>query len=356
MILHHKWLAAALAAMMAAAAWTAADASRGAELRLRAQCTARGPVVKLGDVAEIFAADRQQVERLAAIELFPAPLAPQQRFLGVRELQDLLVLRGVNLTEHAFSGSSQITVQSRSPEARIETPQNLAPTVLRKVNQQVCQAVVQYLKEHAAANQPWIVEAQLSEAEARAVADAGRAVTISGGSPPWTGAQQFYVSAAAPKAPLRFPLNAQVTLPASVVVTSRALGRGVVIHAGDVELAPAAPGEHGDGDFHSLAEVVGKETTQAVAAGKPLAQDEIHAPFLVRRGEVVTVYARAAGIRIRTVARSRDNGGEGELVAVESLADRSTFFARVSGIREVEVYARAPRTEAAEREGLGIRE
>ena len=61
-------------------------------------------------------------------------------------------------------------------------------------------------------------------------------------------------------------------------------------------------------------------------AGKPLAQDELHAPFLVRRGEVVTVYARAAGIRIRTVARTRDDGGEGELVAVESLTDRRAFY------------------------------
>ena len=33
---------------------------------------------------------------------------------------------------------------------------------------------MQYLKEHAAADQPWIVEAELSDAEARPVADAGR--------------------------------------------------------------------------------------------------------------------------------------------------------------------------------------
>ena len=70
----------------------------------------------------------------------------------------------------------------------------------------------------------------------------------------------------------------------------------------------------------------------------------------MRRGEVVTVYARASGIRVRTVARSRDDGGEGELVSVESLADRSTFYARVSGIREVEVYARAARADGKERD------
>ena len=104
----------------------------------------------------------------------------------------------------------------------------------------------------------------------------------------------------------------------------------------------------GGGDFHTLADVVGKETTRAIAAGKPLTRDAVRPPVLVRRGEVVTVYARAAGIRIRTMARARDDGGEGELVAVEPLTDRNTFFARVSGIREVEVFARSPRAETLE--------
>jgi flagella basal body P-ring formation protein FlgA len=71
----------------------------------------------------------------------------------------------------------------------------------------------------------------------------------------------------------------------------------------------------------------------------------------VHRGEVVTVYARTAGIQIRTVARAREDGARGELVAVDSLLDHSGFHARVSGIREVEVYARSPRVETAEAAG-----
>ncbi len=332
-----------------AAAWFAAGTATAAEVRLRAQCTATGPVVKLGDVAEIFTADRRQADRLAAIELFPAPLAPQQRFLQVRELQDLLVLRGVNLTEHSFSGSSQVTVQGRVQAARTEAPAAAALPVaaVRKINQRICEAVAQYLREHAEAGGQWIVEAQLSDADAHAVAEGGRKLTISGGSPPWIGAQQFTVSVTSPKGPLRFTLDAQVSLPATVVVAARALGRGMVIHPSDVEMAHAAV-DGGGGDFHAIADVIGKETTAAIAAGKPLTQDAVRPQLLVRRGEVVSVYARAAGIRIRTMARARDDGGEGELVAVETLTDRSTFFARVSGIREVEVFVRAPRAEVSQ--------
>jgi len=96
-----------LLAIVLAAAWTPSFA---AELRLRSQCSPHGPVVTLGDVTDILTADEKQAGRLAAVELFPAPAATRQRILQVRELQDLLLMRGVNLAEHQFSGSSQVVV------------------------------------------------------------------------------------------------------------------------------------------------------------------------------------------------------------------------------------------------------
>ena len=336
---------AAAVLAMAAASLTAGGVP-AAELRLRRQCAGEGAVVKLGDVAEIFSADRKEVDRLASIELFPAPMAPQQRFLRVRELQDLLLLRGVNLAEHTFSGSSQVAVEGRGRTAPAETAQSLPAGVVRRIRQRLCEAVAQYLKDHAAADQPWIVEAELSEAEAKLIADAGHKVSVGGGSPPWTGAQRFVITVAAAKGPAQFPLDAQVSLPATVVVAARALARGALIHQSNVELAHETADD--GGDFRNLADVVGKEATRAIAAGKPLTRDAVRPPILVRRGEVVTVYSRASGIRIRTMARAHDDGGEGELVAVEPLTDRNTFFARVSGIREVEVYARSPQAETLE--------
>jgi hypothetical protein len=58
------------------------------------------------------------------------------------------------------------------------------------------------------------------------------------------------------------------------------------------------------------------------------------------------LYARSAGLRVRTTVRSREDGGVGDLIAVESLTDRAAFYARVTGIQEAEVYA-APAESAA---------
>ena len=62
---------------------------------------------------------------------------------------------------------------------------------------------------------------------------------------------------------------------------------------------------------------------------------------------MVTVFARAAGISVRVMARARDEGSLGEAVAVESTLDRTVYLAQVSGLRQAEVLAQPVRTKAA---------
>ena len=92
-----------------------------------------------------------------------------------------------------------------------------------------------------------------------------------------------------------FRLDAQVTLPTTVVIATRSLAAAPSFTQRTWNWATLrlawhnAPGEEGVGDFHDVAEVVGKETTRGIAAGKPLMQDSVRLQILVRRGEVVTV-------------------------------------------------------------------
>jgi flagellar basal body P-ring formation protein FlgA len=320
-----------------------ASATRAAEIRLRAQCAVSGGVVKLSDVAELSGEDHRQAESLGSLELFPAPPAGQQRFVRVRELQDLLLLHGVNLTEHQFSGSSQVTVTLESRTAKTKSTPALPAALAKRANRRLCDAIIKYLGQRA-----WTVEVELTEAQARLLVDPTRTVSISGGHAPWTGTQRFEITvqpAQPTQGPAIFALDARVSPPATVVVATHSIQRGAVVRADDVELRDDAAGAAAAAVFHSLEEVVGHETTRSVAAGKPLSSEALRAPLMVHKGDVVTVYAACPGIRVRTNARARDDGSQGELVAVESMLDRSTFFARVSGIREVEVYARAPRFE-----------
>jgi len=339
-----RWAAMALAAGMLFCARTPAGA---AELRLRPQCTSSGAVVTLSDVAEIFTADRQQADTLAAVELFSAPSPSQQRFVRLREIQDLLILRGINLTEHRFSGSSQVAIHGGGEPPRTEAEPPLSAAVVHRAILRVQEAIVQYLQQQAGANQPWTVEVDLGPGQARAVSNSTRAISITGGASPWTGTQRFEVTVDAPVHPAQFTVDAQVGTAPAVVVALRSLGRGVVIRDTDVELQRGLPREASTDAFSSLEEVVGKETVRGIPADKVISRDALRAPLLVRRGEIVTVYACSAGIQVRTTARARDDGSLGDLVAVESVHDRSTYFARVDGVREVEVFAHSVRTATA---------
>lgn len=327
-----------MAALLAAAAALAPPAG-AAEMRLRDRCEVAGAVVTLGDVAEIFAADADQSRTLEATELFPAPAAGQRRYVRQREIEDLLVLRGVNTALHRFSGAGQVEIVRAGQQDRGES--RVTTSVARRAERLVREAIVRRLQAAASRDEPWHVQVQIDEAAAAAISLAGDRLTASGGSPPWTGEQQFEVAFDGAQGRVVLPIRAQVALPPAVVVAVRAIPRGSVVQAADVTLERGATAEGDAGVFHALADVVGSETTRAIPAGKPVEQGFVRSPILVRRGQVVTVHARASGIHVRTTARARDDGGLGDLISVESLLDRKAFFVRVCGIQEAEVYARA---------------
>jgi len=163
---------------------------------------------------------------------------------------------------------------------------------------------------------------------------------VSGGRAPWSGPQVFELQVDTPTGSETLRIEAKVESLPAVVVAARSLPPGTVIRPGDVRLETGIVPQDGRNCFHRIEQVVGHETTRALPAGVVLERQCVRAPLLVHRGEVVTVYSRAAGIRVRTTARARDDASLGELVEVESLWSRDRYLARVCGLQEVEVFAR----------------
>lgn len=315
-----------------------------AEIELRRESRPAKSVVTLQDLAVIHANDPKEAESLGAIELFPAPAAGPPRFLRVRELQDLLVLRGIPLQKHHLTGSSQVAIHGAETRAENDDP-SLPPVLQKKAEREVSEAIARSLQTAGNA-QTWNVAVRLDDAQARAVSKAQGAVAAHGEAVPSVGRQAFEVVLGSGKNAQRFTVEANVSLPLSVVVATRSLMRGAVVGPNDVRLQPASPNETQGDCFRAVEEVIGSEAIQAIGEGVILQKRSVHAPLLVHRGDIVTVYSRAAGIRVRTTARAREDGSQGDLVSVESLTDRKSYIARVYGIRELEVWARAPQSEA----------
>lgn len=340
----------ALITIVALVGWC--SGANAAEIRLRNECQPKGNLVLLDDVAEVFAADSQETERLSNLELGPAPAPGAKRYLRVREVQDLLDARGENLALHRFSGSNQVTIKSgdvvvkstpviKQTAAAVASPRT-TPIQGKQAQQLATEAIVAYLQTIAA--HTWQVKLQLTDGTVRQLQSATGTMTASGGDEPWIGKQQFVISFVAGNEQVQLPLEAQVLALGSVVVTARPVARGAIVHASDLTVqAGTAPDEKGKSQatFSTIDDVIGMEATRAIAAGQVLDQQYVRRPLMVRKGEVVTVYSRAGGIQVRTTARAIDDGSLSDVVAVESLTDRQKFLARVTAVQVVEVYARS---------------
>jgi len=330
-----------------------AAAVAAAEVQLRSDCHTDKALVTLGDVADVRAADPQQAARLATVELLAAPPAGQTRTVDLPQLRQLLELRGIDLSRVRLSGASRVrvtSVQSSSPMPAVARP--ITESSLRQRNERVGQAVGDYLRRFVDAKARWQVAVRLTAGEAERVPQAGQMMVVEGGREPFTGLQQFVVAVRTADGTVQVPVRAEVTLPEQVVVAVRPIARGSVVRAGDVQLAPAPLGTRMEQVVFDAAEVIGKEATRALATDTPIETNSIRSPLLVRRRDVVTVFAYAGSLRISTNAVALQDGGQGDLVTVESMLgetrDRPKYVARVVGVQEVEVYARgrqlAPRT------------
>ena len=294
----------------------------------------------LGDVVEVVA-QGAQADKLANIELFPSPPPGQQRTVRVRELQDLLANRGVSLVEHRFSGASQVVVAGLSEMVPAAEMRPVSPSAVKRAERVVNEAITKFLETEVSAEEKWQVDAKLTEAQARLIPADSQRVSVAGGEAPWTGIRNFEISVDEGGHPTSFTASATVSQRARVVVAVKAIARGETIRTADLQLRrPDAVPETAE-VFHALDEVVGMEAVQTIPAGGVLQKSLLRSPVLVRRGEVITVYSRSSGIRIRVTARAREDAALGDLVAIESLTDRKAYTARVCGLQEAEIYARA---------------
>lgn len=342
------WL---LSLVFVLASWT--GPARGAEIRLRPSAAVAGRVVTLGDVADVVAANVQEHVSLADTELIPMPALNAERTLSVREVQDLLELRGVATGGHQFSGASEVRLASAVQQIARDKPAfRTNGSAARGAITAVENAIVKHLSRNVDADRDWQVAVELSEEQVALVQTAYGRIVAEGGSPPWHGRQQFAVRVGADK---QVTVDAEIRVPDMIVVAARPLSKGDVLRASDLALEPAKRGVAQRGAFRSIDEVAGQEAVRPIAAGQVLDANYVRAPVLVQRGDVVTVYAYSGNIRVKTTGRSRQPGAKGELVEIESLADRRRFFARVADVQVVEVFASAtPATaQATPTSGLG---
>jgi flagella basal body P-ring formation protein FlgA len=112
------------------------------------------------------------------------------------------------------------------------------------------------------------------------------------------------------------------TAAADIVVTTRTLRPGDLISLSDLGLTS---GERAD-SFDRIVDVVGQEVRVALYPNRPIHFDQIGAPALVDRNQIVSLRYLGKSLMITTDGRSLERGGVGDRVRIMNLSSRSTLF------------------------------
>lgn len=111
----------------------------------------------------------------------------------------------------------------------------------------------------------------------------------------------------------------------------------VVVQSGASALA-SRPTYRASGEPTSI-RLASLETAIPAKRQRPVGEEPVLLPPLVKRGESVTVHSRAAGVRITTSGKALSDGALGTEINIEMADKRTKLLARVAGPQTVEVSA-----------------
>jgi len=311
-------------------------AAFGSNVALRAKSHHQGSMIRLGDIADISAASTSEVRNLGTTVLLPAPAPGTQHFLTRSQIRDLLTARGVDLGAIYFSGADVVEVGTATLQAEEVDQEPLAPQLTKEAVESLLQDSIRQRLARQTGHTQWRVTTLLKAAAYQRVAKLGTTLTVSGGRKPWTGRQFFLVADDLGEQGVTVAATVYKIQP--VVTAVRTIERGELIRASDIEIRQHE-GSLSGAAVSKLANAIGMEARSTIKADSTVLEIQLKAPLLVERGETVTVFARTAGIAVRTFAVARQDGARDELVQVETVDDKQRFTARVSGRRQLEVLA-----------------
>lgn len=135
----------------------------------------------------------------------------------------------------------------------------------------------------------------------------------------------------------RLHVGADVTLWADILVTRRPLVRGSRIEADDLGFQRLALSQVRKGSLREDSQALGQEARRNLAVNQPVRLQDLQAPMVIRRGDVVQITASVGGLKVITPATALANGRLGEQIRVENNRSSRTIRARVVAEGQVEV-------------------
>ncbi|MHB8969674.1 MAG: flagellar basal body P-ring formation chaperone FlgA [Pirellulaceae bacterium] len=279
-----RWMAGLVGLLLVVAVH---DDTAAWEVQLHGDITTQAALVRLGDIATVQGIEPGSGESLSQIIVAAGPTRSHRRVLTSGDIRKTLEQRGIDLQQCQFTGVSRVVVSYGTGTSPAERESGNAKTTRKHTSpRNKGLGAGEQQPQHAAADQ--------------------------------------------------VPTGERT----QVVVPVRAIGRGELLRASDVELRYVDSASKPASVVQRLEDVVGREARQALSGEQPLSARMLKQPLLVRKRDEVEVWVRCGAIQARRSAVALSDGTLGDMIAVDTNdGSKIQFNARVVDIRKVEVLA-----------------
>jgi flagella basal body P-ring formation protein FlgA len=316
-------LACALSLTLMATAGAAVSAAAAATtIVLRARATVSEPQVRLGEVAEITAADHDLATRLGAIVVGASPLPGKVH--EVSRAQVIVALRR--------SGFDSDALDLAGPKSA---------SVTRSATVVTGQRLVEAGRAALAARAPEDVTPEIICARAPSdivVPEGNVELRISVPPGPVRGSRTVNIALLVEgRVQRRALVTYDVKLWAEVVVARRFLPRHAALDPAafsverrDVALVNGRP-------LRSIEELAGRRAARAIPANTIIAEATVEQPPVINRGEIVLVSVRAGAVTVTTQAVALADARVGESLRLRQPSARQEFEATAVGPKQARI-------------------
>lgn len=122
-----------------------------------------------------------------------------------------------------------------------------------------------------------------------------------------------------------------------VPVLIRNVRKGEVVGEGDVTWQEVRESDIRHSTVRDLDALVGQEAKRRLRADAPVRHNDVWAPRLVRKGELVTITVQTRYMLLQTSGQAAEDGARGEVIRVVNLKSRKTVQGVVSGDGAVDI-------------------
>ena len=140
-----------------------------------------------------------------------------------------------------------------------------------------------------------------------------------------------------PSATWTIYVQAEVNVMANVLQVARPVSIGQTLAHEDITLQNVNLTQTPDGLFTDATQVIGKIATTNLTAGQPLRPQMLRAPYVVLRGQKVSLVVQGRGFSISSEGQALADAAEGQVVQVRNKSGRITSgIARMNSIVEIQ--------------------